>query len=84
MTRKILTIDDCRACPFSKAHNFLNQGNPMSRTELHCMAISNERRKIGDYAVGIRIEIPDWCPLVDADDLMEAFVAIQGKAVKNG
>lgn len=77
MTRKILTIDDCRACPFSKARNFVNDGNPMTMTELICTANGNDRKKIGDYVVGIPIPIPEWCCLVDADEMMEAMASMQ-------
>ena len=79
MNRKILTITDCRACPLSKARNYVNDGNPMSRTELVCTANGNDRKKIGDYVIGRSIPIPEWCALPDAEDFMEGFIAAQRK-----
>lgn len=70
MTRKILTIQECRQCPFGKtraipATNYL---------EIKCR--QEDRMVSGCFEMGKPMPIPAWCPLQDADDFMEAFVKL--------
>lgn len=69
MTRKILTIDDCRACPYGKKRTF-SKGLDL-KMEIRC---GLENKVIGNWFVGRAVAIPEWCPLVDSNDVYDALL----------
>jgi len=71
MNRKILTIQECRQCPFSKTRTISDSYLVL---EIKC---EHEQRIVSQCAEMHKpVPIPEWCPLQDADDFMEAFIKI--------
>lgn len=68
-TTKIITIADCRECPFSEGTSFPHSGGGI--LEIRCAGAG---RTIGARRIGETVPIPSLCPLVEADETFDERV----------
>lgn len=66
---RILTISDCRECAFSEGTSFPHSGGGL--LEIRCAGVG---RTIGCRRIGETVPIPNWCPLLEADETFDQRV----------